>query len=109
MVMPYLISNVQPNLIMIALHDSHNTPLYKDFNISIHTQWLDMFTLSHQTHFINISCETNDVPCDSNNEDGFEDEQKYILTNTMVQNIFSFEQIYNYFEKCYNCCIRQRF
>jgi hypothetical protein len=32
---------------MIALHDLHNTPLYKDFNISIHTQWFDMFTLSH--------------------------------------------------------------
>jgi len=43
----YLIGNVQPNLIMIALHDLHNALLYKDFNISIHTQWLDMFTLSH--------------------------------------------------------------
>jgi hypothetical protein len=46
------------------------------------------------------------VPCDNNNEDGFEDEQKDILTNMMVQNILSFEQIYNYFEKCYNCCNR---
>ncbi len=33
-----------------------------------------------------------------NNEDRFEEEQKDILTNTMVQNILSFEQIYDYFE-----------
>jgi hypothetical protein len=57
-----------------------------------------MFTLSHQTHSINISCETNDVPCDNNNEDGFEEEQKVISTNTMVQNKLAFEQIYDYFE-----------
>jgi len=43
-------------------------------NISIHPQWLSMFTLSCQTHSINISCETNDMPCDNNNEDGFEEE-----------------------------------
>jgi hypothetical protein len=45
---------------MIALHDLLNMPLYKDFNISIHPQWFDMFTLSHQNHSINTSCETND-------------------------------------------------
>ncbi len=38
------------------------------------------------------------MPCDNNNEDGFEKEQKNILIKTMVQNILSFEQIYNYFE-----------
>ncbi len=70
---PYLTSNVHPNLIMTALHDFLNTPLYKYFNISIHP-WFDMFTLSRQTHFINIFCETNDVPSDNNNEDGFEEE-----------------------------------
>jgi len=35
------------------------------------------------------------VPCDNNNEDGFEEEQEDTL---MVQNILSFEQIYDYFE-----------
>ncbi len=81
-----------------SLYNLFNTPLYKDSNISIHPQWLNMFTLCHQTHFNNISCETNDVPCDNNNEDGFEEEQKDISTNTMVQNKLSFEQIYEYFE-----------
>jgi hypothetical protein len=44
---PYLIGNVRPNLIMTTLHDLFNTSLYTDSNISIHSQWLDMFTLSH--------------------------------------------------------------
>ncbi len=38
------------------------------------------------------------MPCDNNNEDGFEKEQKNILIDIMVQNTLSFEQIYNYFE-----------
>ncbi len=57
-----------------------------------------MFTLFCQTHFINISCETSDVPCDNNNEDGFEEEQEDISIDTMMQNILSSEQIYNHFE-----------
>ncbi len=51
------------------------------------------------------------MPWDNNNEDGFEKEQKNILINTMVQNILSFEQIYDYFKnvmivhrtKIFNC------
>jgi hypothetical protein len=43
-----------------------------------------MLTLFCQTHFINISCETNDVPCDINNEDEFEEEQEDISIDTMV-------------------------
>jgi len=54
--------------------------------------------LSHQTHSINISCETSDVPCDNYIEDEFDKEQEDISTDTMVQNILSFEQIYDYFE-----------
>ncbi len=44
--LPNLTGNVCPNLIMTTLHDFLNTPLYKDSNISIHSQWFDMFTLS---------------------------------------------------------------
>jgi hypothetical protein len=55
-----------------------------------------MFTLFHQSHSINISCETNDVPYDNYNEDEFEEEQEEdISTHPMVQNILSFEQIYD--------------
>ncbi len=45
-------------------------------------------------HWINILNNLKDAPihsCDNNNEDGFEKEQKYILIDTMVQNILSFE------------------
>jgi hypothetical protein len=68
-----------------------------------------MFTLSHQTHSINISCETNDVPCDNNNEDGFEEEQEDISIDIMVQNILSFEQIYDYFENVITVALGEDF
>jgi hypothetical protein len=54
-----------------------------------------MFTLSMQTN-INASCDINDdESCDHNND---EYEQKDVLKDTMVQNISSSEQIYDYFE-----------
>jgi hypothetical protein len=47
----------------------------------------------------NVSCNVDDdESCDHNNEDRFEEEQKDILTYTIVQNILSSEQIYAYFE-----------
>ncbi len=107
--LPYLTGNVCPSHIMTTLHDFFNTSSYKNSNISIHTQWLYMFTLSHQTHSINISCETNDVPCDINNEDGFEEEQEDISIDIMVQNILSFEQIYDYFENVITVALGEDF
>jgi hypothetical protein len=93
---PYLTSNVRPNLIMIALHDLFNTMYIKILIFQSIQDGFDMFTLFRQTHFINISCETNDVSCDNNNENGFEEEQEDISIDTMVQNILSSEQIYDY-------------
>jgi hypothetical protein len=40
----------------------------------------------------------DDESCDHDNEDKFEEEQKDILIDKMVQNILSFEEIYDYFE-----------
>ncbi len=75
-----------------TLHDLLNTLIHQSI------QWLDMFTLFCKTHSINISYETHDVPYDNNNENIFENEQEDIATQTMVQNILSFEQIYDYFK-----------
>jgi hypothetical protein len=95
---PYLIGNAHPNLIMLALHDLLNTPLYEYFGITIHPRWFDMFTLSMQTN-TNVSCDIDDdESCDHNNENIFEKEQEDILIDTMVQNILSFKQIYDYVE-----------
>jgi hypothetical protein len=81
---PYLTSNVHLNLIMLALHDVLNTPLYENFGIIIHPRWFDMFTLSMQTN-TSVSCDIDDdESCDHNNENRFEDEQENILINTMV-------------------------
>ncbi len=48
----------------------------------------------------NVSCDLDDddESCDHNNEDRFEEEPEDILINKMVQNILSFEQMYEYFE-----------
>jgi hypothetical protein len=95
---PYLTSIVHPNFIMLALHDLFNTPLYEKFGITIYPCWLDMFTLSMETN-INVTCGVDDdESCDHNNENKFEEEQEDILTNTMLQNILSSKQIYDYFE-----------
>jgi hypothetical protein len=42
---PHLTGNVRPNLIMLALHDLLNKPLYENYGIIIHPHWLDMVTL----------------------------------------------------------------
>ncbi len=66
---PYLTSSVHPNLIMLALHDLLNTPLYENSRITIHPHLLDIVTLSMQTN-TNVSCDIDDdESCDHNNED----------------------------------------
>jgi hypothetical protein len=69
---------------MLALHDLLTTPLYENSELTIHPHWFDMFTLSMQTN-INVSCDIDDgESCDHNNENRFEEEQKEILTDSMV-------------------------
>jgi len=69
---------------MLALHDLFTTPLYENSGITIHPCEFDMFTLSMQTN-TNVSCDIDDdESCDHNNENRFEEEQKEILTYSMV-------------------------
>ncbi len=42
---PYMPRNVYPNIVMGALQDLIETPLYKYLNVSIHHQWVSLFTL----------------------------------------------------------------
>jgi len=42
---PYLIGIIHPNLIMLALHDLLNTPLYENYGITIHPH------IKRKTHF----------------------------------------------------------
>jgi hypothetical protein len=57
-----------------------------------------MFTLFQQTKPINISCDTNYVPCNKSNEEGFKHKQGNRSIGIMVQNIFSLEKNYDNFE-----------
>ncbi len=84
---------------MLTLYDFLNTTtLHKGFDISIHSQWLGMFTLFQQTQPINISCDTNNVPCNNINEEGFEKKQENRSIGIMVQNILFSQQNYDYFQ-----------
>jgi hypothetical protein len=94
---------------MLALHDLLNTPLYENLEITIHPHWLDMFTLSMQI-ITNVSCDVDDdESCDHNNENRFEEKQEDILINTMMQNILSSKQIYDYFENVVIVALSQNF
>jgi hypothetical protein len=58
----------------------------------------------------NVSCDVDDdESCDHNNEDRFEEEQENVLINTMVQNILSSKQIYDYFENIVTMALGQYF
>jgi hypothetical protein len=93
---------------MLVLHDFLNTP-YENSKITINPCWFDMFTLSMQTN-INVFCDVHDDESfDHNNEVRFEEEQEDILTNTMVQNMLSSEQIYDYFENVVIVALGQYF
>jgi hypothetical protein len=106
---PYLTGDVRPNLIILALYNFLNTPLYENSRITIHPCWLDMFTLSMQTNTNIFYDVDDDESCDHNNENRFEEEQEDILIDTMVQNILSYEQIYNYFENAITMALGQDF
>ncbi len=93
---------------MSALHVIIDTPLYKNIEVNIHPQWNSMFALSQQTQNANVAenvdnthedNNTNNQSCETNNEDGFEEQHENVTTDTMVQNLLSSEQIYDYFEK----------
>jgi hypothetical protein len=51
----------------------------------------------------------DDESCDHNNEGRFEEEQEDTLTDTMVKNILSFKQIYDYFENAIIVALGQDF
>jgi hypothetical protein len=60
--------------------------------------------------FTNVSCDVDDdESCDRNNEDRFEEKQEDILINTMMQNILSSKQIYDYFENVVIVALSQHF
>jgi hypothetical protein len=42
---PYMFGNVHLNLVMLALKDLISTPLYSNLNVTIHTQWSNLFSM----------------------------------------------------------------
>ena len=76
---------------MLALHVIIDTPLYKNIEVS-------MFALSQQTQSLNVAENVDNTyendnddnhSCETNNDDGFEEQHENVATDTMVQNILS--------------------
>jgi molybdopterin biosynthesis enzyme len=43
--------DVHPNMVMVALQNLIETPLYKDLNVTIHHQWASIFALHVNSKF----------------------------------------------------------
>ena len=78
---------------MLALHVIIDTPLYKNIEVS-------MFALSQQTQSLNVAENVDNTyendnddnhSCETNNDDGFEEQHENVATDTMVQNLLSSE------------------
>ena len=76
---------------MSALHVIIDTPLYKNIEVS-------MFALSQQTQSLNVAENVDNTyendnddnhSCETNNDDGFEEQHENVATDTMVQNLLS--------------------
>ncbi len=46
-----MLGNVHPNMVMVALWDLIETPLYKNLNVNIHHQWASLFALHMNLEF----------------------------------------------------------
>ena len=74
---------------MLALHVIIDTPLYKNIEVS-------MLALSQQTQSLNVAENVDNTyenddnhSCETNNDDGFEEQHENVATDTMVQNLLS--------------------
>jgi len=85
---PFISGNVRPNMIMLALKDLLNTPLYRELNVRIHPLWSSLFAIHLQTKIENDNSEE-----DIANQDNFEEEIEDVFTETMVHNFLDSEII----------------
>jgi rRNA pseudouridine-1189 N-methylase Emg1 (Nep1/Mra1 family) len=46
-----MLRNVHPNIVMVALQNLIETPIYKDLNVNIHHQWASLFALHMNSKF----------------------------------------------------------
>jgi hypothetical protein len=90
---PYMSGNIRPNIIMIALKDLIKTPLYKECNIVIRSQWNSLFALNMQSSSnldVNMDIE------DNSNADNFEEDIEDSPSETFVHNFLDSEKIYDF-------------
>ncbi len=102
---PYMSTNVHPNMVMVALWNLIETPLYKDLNVTIHHQWVSLFVLhmnskSQILTYNNISFDNFD----------FDNEKIYCTpTNSMIHDFLNAPKIMDYENTIYSITPSQNF
>jgi hypothetical protein len=97
----YMSGNVCPNMVMVALKNLIETPLYKHLNVTIHHQWASLFAL-HMNSKPQIPT-YNNASFDNFN---FDNEKIHCTpTNSMIHNFLNVPKIMDYENTIY--CITQ--
>jgi hypothetical protein len=78
-----MFGNVCLNLVMLALKDLISTPSYSNLNVTIHTQWNNLFSM-HTT----LYNQTNDQYISSSDDSNFENENRVTCApiDSMIHN-----------------------
>jgi len=84
-----MLENVCLNMVMVILRDLIETPLYKDFNVTIHHQWASLFVL-HINSKSQILIYNN---ASSNNFDFNHKKIHYTPIDSIIHNFFNVPKI----------------
>ena len=90
---PFMSGNVHPNMMILALKDLFNTPLYKELNVKIHPSWNSLFAIHMHT-----KTQYNLIDEDDSIKDNFEEENDDVPIETMIH-IFLDSKIINDYDK----------
>jgi hypothetical protein len=87
----FMSDNVRPNMIMLALKDLLNTPLYKELDVKIHHAWDSLFRIH-----VNIKTEENFIDDIDVIKDSFEEDVEQVSTDTMIHYVLDSDRINDY-------------
>jgi hypothetical protein len=81
-----MFGNVHLNLAMLALKDLISTPLYSNLNVTIYTQWSNLFSM--HTTLYNQTNDKNILSCDDSNLEN-EDRVTCAPIDSMINNFLN--------------------
>jgi hypothetical protein len=100
----YISKNVCSNMMMVALWDLIEKPLYKDLNVNIHHQWANLFTL-------HINSKSQIPIYNNGSSDNFNSDNEEICctpTYSMIHNFLDIPKIMDYENNMFLYCPKSR-